>query len=45
VTRNQDAEALRDKCEELADDVQALAALVHALRTALVGVGVAKGGS
>jgi hypothetical protein len=32
--------ALRDKCEELADDVQALSTLVHALRGALVAVGV-----
>ncbi|MGA1237747.1 MAG: hypothetical protein ACO34E_12880 [Limisphaerales bacterium] len=36
--------ALRDKCEELADDVRALSALVHALRGALVEVGVVKGG-
>jgi len=31
-----EVQALRDKCEELADDVRALTALVHALR---VGVG------
>jgi hypothetical protein len=37
-------QALRDKCEELADDVRALSALVHALRGALVAVGVVKGG-
>ena len=36
--------ALRDKCEELADDVRALSVLVHALRGALVAVGVVKGG-
>ena len=35
--------ALRDKCEELADDVRALATLVHALRGALVAAGVVKG--
>jgi hypothetical protein len=39
-----EVQALRDKCEELADDVRALAALVHALREALVAVGVVKGG-
>ena len=39
-----EVQALRDKCEELADDVRALAVLVHALRGALVGVGVVKGG-
>jgi len=27
-----DSQALRDKCEELADDVRALSTLVHALR-------------
>jgi hypothetical protein len=37
-------QTLRDKCEELADDVRALAALVHALREALATVGVVKGG-
>jgi hypothetical protein len=36
-------QALRDKCEELGDDVRALTALVHALRGALVAVGVVKG--
>lgn len=35
--------ALRDKCEELADDVRALSTLIHAERTALVAVGVMKG--
>jgi hypothetical protein len=39
-----EVQALRDKCEELADDVRALSALVHALRGALVAVGVVKGG-
>jgi len=39
-----EVQALRDACEELADDVRALSALVHALRGALVGVGVVKGG-
>jgi len=38
-----DVQALRDKCEELADDVRALSTLVHALRAALVAVGVVKG--
>ena len=36
-------QALRDKCEELADDVRALSTLVHALRTALVNSGLIKG--
>jgi hypothetical protein len=40
-----EVQALRDKCEELADDVVALSTLVHALREALVTVGVAKGGA
>ena len=40
-----EVQALRDACEELADDVRALAALVHALRGALVAVGVIKGGA
>jgi hypothetical protein len=39
-----EVEALRDKCEELADDVRALSALVHALRGALVAVGEGQGG-
>ena len=34
----------RDKAEELADDVRALATLVHALRGALVVVGTIEGG-
>jgi hypothetical protein len=38
-------QALRDKCEELADDVRALSALVHDLRAALVAVGITKGGA
>jgi hypothetical protein len=38
-------QALRDKCEELADDVRALSALIHALREALVVVGMVKGGA
>ncbi len=40
-----EVQALRDKCEELADDVRALSTLVHALRGALVAVGVVKGGT
>jgi len=39
-----EVQALRDKCEEVADDVRALSALVHALRGAVVAVGVVKGG-
>jgi hypothetical protein len=38
-----EVQALRDKCEELADDLRALSVLVHALRTALVAVGLIKG--
>jgi hypothetical protein len=40
-----EVQVLRDKCEELADDVRALSVLVHALRGALVSVGVVKGGA
>ena len=40
-----EVQALRDKAEELADDVRALSTLVHALRGALVTVGVVKGGA
>ena len=39
-----EVQALRDRCEELADDVRNLSTLVHALRGALVAVGVVKGG-
>jgi hypothetical protein len=38
-----EVQALRDKAEELADDVRALSTLVHAMRAALVAVGVLKG--
>lgn len=38
-----EVQALRDKCEELADDVRALSTLIHSLRTALVNCGVIKG--
>lgn len=38
-----EVQALRDACEELADDVRALSTLVHALRTALVVEGLVKG--
>ena len=38
-----EVQALRDKCEQLADDVRALSALIHALRTALVSAGLIKG--
>jgi hypothetical protein len=37
-------QALRDRCEELADDVRALSTLVQALRGALVAVGVVRRG-
>jgi hypothetical protein len=40
-----EVQALRDACEELADDVRAWSALVHSLREALVPVGVVKGGA
>ncbi len=40
-----EVQTLRDKCEELADDVRALSALLHALRGALIAVGVVKGGA
>ena len=38
-----EVQGLRDKCEELGDDVIALTTLVHALRTALVNIGIIKG--
>jgi hypothetical protein len=38
-----EVQALRDKAEELADDVRALSTLVHALRAALVSVGLVNG--
>jgi len=38
-----EVQALRDKCEELADDVRALSLLVHAQRQALVDAGLIKG--
>ena len=38
-----EVQALRDKCEELADDVRNLLMLVHSLRTGLVSRGVVKG--
>ncbi len=40
-----EVQALRDKCEELADDARALSTLVHALRTAAVNAGLIKGGA
>lgn len=40
-----ECEALRDKCEELADDVRNLSALIHALRTAGMLQGIWKGGA
>jgi hypothetical protein len=38
-----EVQALRDACEELADDVRALATLVHGLRGALVAIGAIEG--
>jgi hypothetical protein len=38
-----EVEALRDRCEELADDVRNLSVLLHAIRTALVNFGAIKG--
>jgi len=38
-----EVQSLRDKCEELADDVRNLSTLVHALRTALINALVIKG--
>lgn len=44
ATYNQtEVQNLRDKCEELADDVRNLSVLVHALRTALITAGIIKG--
>lgn len=38
-----EVQALRDKCEELADDVRALSVLLHQIRTDLITFGVIKG--
>jgi len=38
-----EAQALRDKAEELASDLRALSTLIHSLRTALVAEGLVKG--
>jgi len=38
-----EVQALRDKCEELADDVRSLSTLIHSLRSALVAEGLVKG--
>ncbi len=38
-----EVQALRDKCEELADDVRNLSTLIHALRTALINANIIKG--
>jgi hypothetical protein len=40
-----EVQALRDKCEELADDVRALSALLHTVRTGVVNAGLLKGGT
>jgi len=38
-----EVQALRDKCEELADDVRALSVLLHQIRTDLITFGAIKG--
>jgi hypothetical protein len=38
-----EVQPLRDKCEELADDLRNLSTLIHSLRVALVAEGLAKG--
>lgn len=38
-----EVQALRDKCEELADDVRALSTLLHRIRTDLITFGAIKG--
>lgn len=38
-----EVQSLRDKTEELADDVRAVGVLVHALRTAMIAYGIIKG--
>ena len=38
-----EVQALRDKCEDLADDVRKLSTLIHSFRVALVAVGLVKG--
>lgn len=38
-----EVQALRDKCEELADDVRALSTLLHQIRTDLITFGAIKG--
>lgn len=38
-----EVQALRDKCEELADDVRAISILLHRVRTDLIAFGVIKG--
>jgi len=38
-------QALRDVCEELADDVRNLSTLIHSLRTVLAAEGLVKGGA
>ena len=40
-----EVQALRDACEELADDVRNLSTLIHSLRSALVAEGLVKGGA
>jgi hypothetical protein len=40
-----EVQALRDKCEELADDVRNLSVLIHAIRTAAVDTGLIRGTS
>jgi len=40
-----EVQALRDKAEELADDLRNLSTLIHSLRTAMVAEGLIKGGA
>ena len=38
-----EVQALRDKCEDLADDVRSISILIHSLRIVLVAEGLVKG--
>ena len=38
-----EVQALRDACEELAEDVRNLSTLIHSLRSALIAEGLIKG--
>jgi len=41
--RQAEVQALRDKCEELADDVRPFSTLLHSLRTGLISGSAVKG--